>query len=175
MLRCCTGPGWLYGGAGCAGHGCFCRLLLLLLLLLQGSTQQQLSQLIHRLPAATYPAPFYVVQIVGDDGEELTAVDVVKQPGGISGGVDGPRATFSANVQFSITDPAYGAVSGSNEYCSHSVMSAAAALSPAAAVCAQLLVGMFPPCQNTGRRRDTVVCQAAESCLLQPLPPPAFT
>jgi hypothetical protein len=84
-----------------------------------------------RLPAATYPAPLYVVQIVGDDGEELTAVDVVKQPGGISGGVDGPRATFSANVQFSITDPAYGAVSGSNE-CGCSFVSSSGSLHRAA-------------------------------------------
>lgn len=50
------------------------------------------------------------MQIVGGNGEELTATDVVKQPGGINGGVDGPRSTFSTNVQFTITDPAFGKV-----------------------------------------------------------------
>jgi hypothetical protein len=46
------------------------------------------------------------LQIVGDDGEELVAEDVVKQNGGISGGAYGGRVTFSAGVQFGITDPA---------------------------------------------------------------------
>lgn len=47
---------------------------------------------------------------MGDDGEEVVAADVVKQNGGISGGANGERATFSSNVQFTITDPAFGKV-----------------------------------------------------------------
>ena len=47
-------------------------------------------------------------QIVDDGGEAVEAQDVVKQAGGIAGGADGPRATFAAGVQFSITDPAWG-------------------------------------------------------------------
>ncbi|EFN54108.1 hypothetical protein CHLNCDRAFT_136257 [Chlorella variabilis] len=54
------------------------------------------------------PAPPLSFKIVGDDGEEVVAADVVKQNGGISGGANGERATFSSNVQFTITDPAFG-------------------------------------------------------------------
>jgi hypothetical protein len=49
-------------------------------------------------------------QIVGDDGEEVIAENVVKQSGGISGGAYSDRATFAAGVQFSISDPAYNTV-----------------------------------------------------------------
>ena len=65
-------------------------------------------------PALTPPhlcAPSPLPQIVGDDGEEVVAFDVIKQSGGISNGANGPRTTFSAGVQFSISDPAFGKVS----------------------------------------------------------------
>ena len=47
---------------------------------------------------------------MGDDGEEVVAEDVIKQSGGIENGANGPRTTFAAGVQFSISDPAYGKV-----------------------------------------------------------------
>lgn len=49
---------------------------------------------------------------MGDDGEEVVAEDVIKQSGGIENGANGPRTTFAAGVQFSISDPAFGRVSG---------------------------------------------------------------
>ncbi|KAI7842109.1 hypothetical protein COHA_004303 [Chlorella ohadii] len=60
------------------------------------------------MPSA--PQPPLSFKIVGDDGEEVVATDVIKQSGGISNGANGPRTTFSAGVQFSISDPAFGKV-----------------------------------------------------------------
>ncbi|PRW45398.1 barwin-like endoglucanase [Chlorella sorokiniana] len=60
------------------------------------------------MPSA--PQPPLSFKIVGDDGEEVVADDVIKQSGGISNGANGPRTTFSAGVQFSISDPAFGKV-----------------------------------------------------------------
>lgn len=59
-------------------------------------------------PVPLFPFP---PQIEGDDGEEVVATDVIKQSGGISNGANGARTTFSAGVQFSISDPAFGKVS----------------------------------------------------------------
>jgi len=51
------------------------------------------------------PAPPLDFKFECDDGEEVTAQDVVKQNGGISGGIDSP-VKFSTGAQFTINDPA---------------------------------------------------------------------
>lgn len=51
------------------------------------------------------PAPPLDFKFVCDDGEEVLAEDVVKQNGGISGGLKDP-VIFSTGQQFSINDPA---------------------------------------------------------------------
>lgn len=75
------------------------------------SSRQHLALALRSQPPPVPPSPFYLPQIEGDDGEEVVADDVIKQSGGISNGANGARATFSAGVQFSISDPAFGKVS----------------------------------------------------------------
>ena len=70
------------------------------------------SQLAQLLTACALSCPPSLPQIVGDEGEEVIADNVVKQSGGISGGAYSDRATFAAGVQFSISDPAFNTVSG---------------------------------------------------------------
>ena len=57
-------------------------------------------------PHASHPT--LPPQIVGDDGEEVVAENVV-DAGGIAGGVGAAKA-FETGVQFSISDPAFGKV-----------------------------------------------------------------
>ena len=78
-------------------------------LYVKGSNQQNWQSMKNTWGAAwetsSSPAPPLDFKFVCDDGEEVLAEDVVKQNGGISGGVKNP-VKFSTGQQFPINDPA---------------------------------------------------------------------